>query len=68
MRAPRNTNMRPASVWPDEKRRKLLRMCGYFPVDELARRMDVKVSQVRDIVARMGASLRVTKNPEDFVE
>jgi len=55
-----------SQVWTEAKRRKLLGMCGYFTKEEMALELGVKVQQVLDMVGRMGASYRVTKNKEDY--
>lgn len=54
--------------WTIEKRRHLLRMCGYFNKDEMAEIIGVNVNQIKDMVKRMGASYRVTKNKADYYE
>lgn len=59
---------RAQTVWPKEKRQKLLKMCGYFTKEEMAEKLDVKVGQVVDMVKRMQASYKVTKNKEDYME
>tara|TARA_R110000803_G_scaffold5230_14_gene17397 strand:+ start:228 stop:446 length:219 start_codon:yes stop_codon:yes gene_type:complete len=61
-------NSKKVSLWTVEKRKKLLKMCGYFPKEEMAKRLGVTVAQLMPQVARMGASYRVTKNIEDYIE
>ena len=61
-------NQRTQTVWPREKRVKLLGMCGYFTKEEMAEKLDVKVGQIVDMVKRMQASYKVTKNKEDYVD
>jgi len=55
-------------VWSKERRRMLVRMSGYFTKDEMAERLGLEVSQVVEMCNRIGASHRVTKNPEDYIE
>ena len=61
-------NQKTQTVWPRAKRQKLLKMCGYFSKEEMAEKLDVKVGQIVDMVRRMQASYKVTKNKEDYVE
>jgi len=57
-----------SKVWSKDKRRMLVRMSGYFNKDEMAERLGLEVSQVVEMCNRIGASHRVTKNLEDYVE
>ena len=61
-------NYKQATVWPIEKRRKLLKMCGYFTKEEMAEKLGLSVDQIVSMVMRMQASYRVTKDKEDYVE
>lgn len=54
--------------WTREERQLLLRMCGYFPKEEMAEIIGVNISQIKDMVKRMGASYRVTKTKDAYYE
>jgi len=57
-----------SKVWTLPKRKLLIKMSGYFTKDEMAEKLGLEVSQVVEMCNRTGASHRVTKNIEDYVE
>ena len=48
-------------IWPDDKKRQVLAMCGHYPLAEIAKHVGKTETQTLECIRRMRASIKMIK-------